>query len=85
MDTKDVNLLFQEKQKKIVMIYNPLGFDVDWTFNGQKQEKIPSREIVKLDFHKARVASSLIIDLYVSTKDKNYSRKEAEKLVLPND
>lgn len=80
MDASDLIAKFELEEKTTVLVYNPLPYDVDWVFDGQKQKPIPSKENVKLKPSLAKIAGDLIVDLYIASKE-NYSREKAERLV----
>ena len=86
-DAIDIERKLYFKGNKKILIFNPLKEDFQGKWNNHKlpEYKIPSQENKLLDEPIAKVFGSHIVDLYIATKEKNYSREKAEALVFPND
>lgn len=83
MDVLDIERKFKEDDKKTILIFNPLNNDVEWRYDGKPQEPIPSKENIRLKTSLAKHVGKHIVDLFLNTKEKNYPRSKAEKLVFP--
>lgn len=82
MDVIGVQRQYERDKKKTLIVYNPLLHDVEWKYDGKPQDPIPSKENIRLQYHLAKLVGSKIVDLYLATKNKNYPREKAERLVF---
>lgn len=82
-DVKDIVNKFQDDEKKKILIYNPLSYDVELTYGGDYISLV-SKENKYFKTSEAQFMGNCIVDLYLNTKDKNYPREKAEKLVFPS-
>lgn len=83
VDIIDIERTFEADEKKELIIFNPLSYDVEWQYDGKPQQKIISKENLSLKTSLARHLGNLLVDLYLATKGKNYPRQKAEELVFP--
>ena len=81
-DAIDLQRQFEATEKKEVLIFNPLSYDVEWKYDGVDQTPIVSQENISLPPSKAKVLGNKLVDLYLATKEKNYQREKAERLVF---
>lgn len=84
MDAIDIARKADDDEKKNILIYNPLKEDFTWKYDGDPYT-IPSQENKSFKTSLAKHLGKHLVDAYLNTKDKNYPRKKAEKLVMPND
>ncbi|MCR4329490.1 MAG: hypothetical protein NUV65_03015 [Candidatus Roizmanbacteria bacterium] len=82
MDIIDLKRKFELDEKKEIIIFNPLPYDVTHKYDG-KEYTIISNENGSFTTHLAKHLGNNLVDLYLSTKQKNYPREKAEKLVFP--
>lgn len=83
MDIIDLKRKAEAEEGQELVIFNPLNEDLHWKYDGVDQVVIPSRENISLKTSLAKHAGNLLVDLYLNTKDKNYPRERAERLVFP--
>lgn len=82
MDVIDIQRQFELDKTKEIIIFNPLSYDVTHKYGGVPYT-IVSKENASYPTHLAKHLGSNLVDLYVNSKDKNYPREKAEKLVFP--
>ncbi len=72
------------QESNTILVFNPLSEDFQGQFNREKKSEylIRSKENKRLPKDAAKVIGSKIVDLYLSTKDKNYPREKVEKIVF---
>lgn len=85
MDIIDLERKAKDDEKKTILIFNPLSEDFQGKWNGQELPEylIPSKENKAFKTSLANHFGRHLVDLYINTKDKNYSREKAERLVFP--
>ena len=82
MDIIDLERQSESKADKNIYLYNPLKTDFTWKYDGVEYS-IPAGENKAFKTHLANHLGKHLVDAYVNTKDKDYSRKKAEKLIYP--
>ena len=82
MDIIDIERKAEEDSQKDLLIFNPLKEDVTCLYDGQPYS-IPSPENKLFNLPIANHVGNYLVNLYLNTKDKNYSPEKARKLVFP--
>lgn len=83
MDVIDIERKLASEADKKILLYNPLKIDFAWKYDGVEYT-IPSRENKSFKTPLANHLGKHLVDAYVATKDNNYDRSKAERLVYPS-
>lgn len=84
IDVIDIIRKAADDEKKDILIFNPLSEDVTCKYDGVEYS-IVSKENKAFKTPIAKHVGKYLVNLYCNTKDKNYPKEKAERLVFPND
>ena len=84
MDVKDLKRKAAAEADNDVFIFNPLKKDFTWNYN-KIPFTIPSQESKSFKTPIAEHLGKHLVDAYLNTKNSDYSREKAEKLIFPDD
>ena len=80
----DVIRKAEAEAKQDLLIFNPLSEDIECKYDNVVYA-IPSKENKAFKTPIAKHIGNYLVDLYCNTKEKNYPREKAERLIFPND
>lgn len=84
MDVVDIERKAKDDAQKEILIFNPLNEDVECLYGGNPLT-IVSKENKWFKLNEANHIGNFLIDLYVHSKEENYQREKAHKLIFPHD